>query len=82
MKITTSTLYQNRVLASAGFKFDKARIENNRLLFDEDEIKTVKFNYEDRVVTWTSSFDLSFLTESDVNDLLSPYLVPESKENS
>lgn len=80
MKITSSRVYHNRVIATKGYKFDKSRVENNPLLFDEDEIKTVNFKYQDRVVVWTSTLDMAFLTEDDVNAIFASYLIKDEQE--
>lgn len=75
MKVTSTRVYQNRVKAPKGYKFDKSRVENNPMLFDEDEIKTVQLKYDDRVITWLSTLDMAILTEEDTEAVFSSYLV-------
>ena len=78
MKITTTKQFLNRVLATEGFVFNKESIMNANL-FDEDEIQTLVFKYDCRVVCWNSIFDLSDLTPEQVEELFKPHMVAKEQ---
>lgn len=68
MTFLQETFYKYRIKAPEGFHFDVLKVKQNKLL-DTDEWSTVQFKYENKVITWESPFNLSNLTEEDMQDI-------------